>query len=102
MYGTIGRMRAKPGQVQAIVDLMREWDEKMRPKVDGAIGGLLSRSDDDPDQLTMVAVFRDKKSYFANADNPEQDAWYQRVAKSFDGDPSWTDGEIVYASPGIG
>lgn len=99
MYGTVGRVRAKPGAAQAIVELMREWDEKMAPKVDGAVGGLLFQSDDDPNQLTLVAVFRDQKSYVANSDNPEQDAWFQKMAKNFAGEPSWSDGEIIYAAP---
>lgn len=43
-------------------------------------------------------VFEDKESYVANANSPEQDARYRRMAELFAGEPEWHDGEIVYAS----
>ena len=53
-----------------------------------------------PDELILVAVFRDRESYRANADDPEQDKWYRQLREHLQADPEWTDGEVVFAGPG--
>lgn len=98
MYGTVARVKVKPGGFDAAVKLMQEWDRDLRPKVDGAEGGYLFKLDKDPNQAIIVAVFRDKEAYLANAENPEQDKWFRRFSEHLDGDPEWNDGEIVYGS----
>ena len=35
---------------------------------------------------------------FANADDPEQDKWYQEMRQHLEADPAWHDGEIIYSS----
>ena len=97
MYGTVGRIRIKAGSEKTVIDEMKAWERERKPKVDGAVGALLYKSDDDPQNLTIAIVFRDQKTYMANADDPEQDKWFQRIAKHFDGEPSWFDGEIIYS-----
>lgn len=47
----------------------------------------------------MVVVFQDRESYFANANDPAQDEFFQRMMEMLDGEPVWHDGEIVYAGP---
>jgi len=42
-----------------------------------------------------IAVFDSKESYRANAEDPEQDAFYQRWRALMDADPEWNDGEII-------
>ncbi len=98
MYGTIARVKVKQGRMDDLVAIMDEWDREFKPKVDGAMGGYMFKLDKDPSEAMMVAVFRDKASYTANADNPEQDKWYQRMRECLDADPEWSDGEIVQAS----
>ena len=41
----------------------------------------------------MVAIFPDKDSYCANADDPEQDQWFRKLMEHLDGEPQWHDGE---------
>jgi quinol monooxygenase YgiN len=95
MYGTIFRMRPKPGQEQAIIDLVNDWESKRRGKVEGAVGALLMRPDSGSGELVGIAVFEDKATYDANADDPEQDRWYQSLRALRDSDPQWEDGEYV-------
>ena len=97
MYGTIARMRAKQGHTQAIVDMMNEWNRERRPNVKGVVGGYIHTPDNSPDEPVMVAIFQDKDAYVANAQDPEQDKWFQRFREHLEADSDWTDGEIVEA-----
>ncbi len=94
MYGTVARMRVKPGQNQALLGMLEEWNRERRPKVKGAQTGYILFPDSDPNQAIMMAVFDDKDTYKANAADPDQDKWFRRLMELLDGDPEWTDGEI--------
>ena len=98
MYGTVARMHAKPGHEEAMLDLQRDWDENRKPKVDGAIASLVFRSDSDPNEFTVIAIFRDRAAYEANANDPDQDAWYRKLRSHLTEDPDWHDGEVVSSS----
>lgn len=95
MYGTVYRMRPKPGQEQAVVAKLEQWMEERGPKVPGAIAGYVYRSERNPGQLIGVAVFRDREAYRRNADDPEQDRWYRELRELLTADPEWEDGEIL-------
>jgi hypothetical protein len=45
-----------------------------------------------------VVVFKDKESYFANANSPEQNTRYEAMLTMLDGAPEWHDGEILPVS----
>ena len=98
MYGTIFKMTVKSGQAGAVEKLFAEWERERQPNVKGAIGGLLLRPDNRPDELFGAAVFKDKDSYMANAGDPEQDGWYRRLRELLETDPEWRDGEYLMAS----
>lgn len=97
MYGTVAHMRLKPGAEEAMQQL---WEEGRRRQagVKGIIGTYVFRKDDDPSEYVMVAVFEDKQSYVANADDPEQAKWFGRLIELLEGDPVWEDGEVVASS----
>ena len=95
MYGTIFHMKVKSGQEQTVIDLMETWERERKPKVKGAVGSLMMRPDNKPGYLIGAAVFEDKASYEANADDPEQDKWFRQLREHLDGDPEWEDGEYV-------
>lgn len=97
MFGTVARMHAKPGHEQAMMDLHREWEETRKPNVEGAIASYVFRSEQDPTEYTMVAIFSDRDAYMANAADPDQDTWYRKLRSHLESDPEWRDGEIVSA-----
>ena len=97
MYGTIFRMKVKPGQEQKVLEVFQEWDRDRKPKVKGAGGGYLLKPDNRPGELVAVAVFSDKASYTANASDPEQDVWYGKFRDLLVADPEWEDGEYLLA-----
>ena len=100
MYGTIARVTPKAGQEAAVLSMMEEWDNERSDKVTGAQAVYFYKPDDKPDELVMVVVFRDKESYKANAEDPEQDRWFRRLRDLLQADPAWEDGEVLYSSEG--
>ncbi len=100
MYGTVFRLKVKPGQEQKVAEIFQKWEREHKPNVKGAIGGLLMKPDKKSGELVGVAVFEDKASYEANADNPEQHKWFGSLRDLLTEDPEWEDGE--YVSGGLG
>ena len=95
MYGTVARIKATQGKEKALTGLMEEWNKTRGPMVKGAVAGYLYKLDKKPGEYLMVAVFEDKATYAANAQAPEQDAWYRRFRALLKTDPVWEDGEII-------
>ncbi|MBI4493776.1 MAG: hypothetical protein HY690_13370 [Chloroflexi bacterium] len=91
-------MRPKPGRERELVTLWEEWEQTRAPKVKGALGGYLMRPANRPGELIGVAIFSDRASYEANANDPEQDKWYRRMRDHLEADPIWEDGEYLAGS----
>ncbi len=92
MYGTIAKMKVKKGALEEI----RKMETGRQPA--GFVGTLVFQSDDDANELWLIAIFRDKESYFANADSPEQDQEFQGLRALLTSDPEWHDGEVVFST----
>jgi quinol monooxygenase YgiN len=97
MYGTVARMRVKPGELEALKKTMAAWDEGS-PNVPGYRSTTVYQTDNDSNELIMAVAFEDKKTYMANADDPKTDEWFQKMRAHLDADPDWSDGEIVYTN----
>lgn len=89
MWGTIARMRVREGvpdeyllgQVRALnTDRMKGWKVTT-----------IYRSDVDPRELWMVAMFEDKESYRANAESAAQHSVFLTLRACLDEDPEWHD-----------
>lgn len=98
MYGTVARLRVKPGQEKALIASMKKWNLERQPKVKGYVASYLYRLDKDPTKMMLAVVFRNKATYSANADDPEQDKWYREFRKFLEATPQWNDGEVVATS----
>jgi predicted ester cyclase/quinol monooxygenase YgiN len=95
MFGTIARMRPKAGRQADVIRLFDEWGRERGPRVPGALGGYLMRPLNQPGDLIAIPIFADRATYQANANDPQQDAWYRRVRELLEEDPIWEDGEYV-------
>jgi heme-degrading monooxygenase HmoA len=95
VYGTIARMRLKPGAEERMKALMAEYDGT---KVPGFKGEVLYRSDRDPDEYWLAVVFESKEAYTANAGSPEQHQRYLQYRALLEADPEWHDGEVAFSS----
>ena len=93
MYGTVAHIRVKVGHEDGLKQTMRDWNTERKPKVAGAMSGYLYQLDSDPQDWTMVALFQDKETYRANADDPDQDRWFRRLMEHLEAEPQWHDGE---------
>jgi len=95
MYGTVARLKVKPGMEAEMAAFGESWSNDRKPQVNGAIGGYIYRMDADPGTMIMTVVFADKASYHANAQDPAQDSVYQRLRSMLTEDPIWEDGEVI-------
>ncbi len=95
MYGTVAHLKVKAKQDKALAALMDEWNKTRGSKVKGSIAGYLYKLDKNPNEMILVAVFENKQTYTANAQDTEQDKWFRRVRALLTADPVWEDGEII-------
>lgn len=94
MYGTVARFQVKEGKERELIDQsMKEYEGG---SVDGYVGTVIYRLDEGSNDYYMAVMFRDKASYFANADSPAQNERYQKFRALLQDDPKWHDGEIIY------
>ena len=91
MYGTVARMRVKPGSEAALQKLT----EETAPDIPGFVGEYIYRMENEPDVYYLTVMFENKEAYVSNAQSPEQHARYQQYREFLMDDPEWHDGEIV-------
>ena len=92
MFGTVARMKFKPGSFEKMQDLMKGFEER---QVKGFVFNAVYRSKSDPDEVWLVVGFEDEASYRANAENPQTDQMAQQYQPLMAAAPEWHDGEIV-------
>jgi heme-degrading monooxygenase HmoA len=94
MYGTIARLKVKPGmEGQLLEEIRAEAEQAHMP---GYIQQFLYRMDSEPDTYYLVVIFADKDSYVANANHPEQHERYLKLVSMLTAEPEWHDGDVVY------
>jgi len=96
MYGTVAHCRVKPGEFDALLAMLKQWDETHGGSPKGYIASYGFRLDKDENEMILVAVFEDKDTYMANAEDPSQDEWYRRFRAHLESDPEWNDGRVLY------
>lgn len=95
MYGTIARMRMKPGMEAQ----MREIENENASSTPGFLFTHMYRMDKDANEFFMVVAFTDKDAYHKNAQSPEQHQQYLRYRELLEEEPEWHDGEIIFSAP---
>ncbi len=96
MYGTVARLKVKPGMEAKLSDEMKTYETL---KIPGFLGTWVYKMDSEPNIYYLAVGFQDKNAYEKNANDPAQDARYRRMVQFLDGEPEWHDGEIIYSSP---
>lgn len=95
MYGTIARMRIKPGKEAELAELARR-SSAVTP---GLVFYHTYRLDADPNEHLLVIAFESKEAYRANAESPEQHERYLSYKALLESEPEWHDGGIVSSYP---
>lgn len=90
MYGTIARMKVKPGMFDALM----EWgDQQEPPEAGGAM--IVYRSDNDPNEVWVVIAAASREEYRARAESPEQHENFLQMMQYLAAEPEWHDGEVL-------
>ena len=92
MYGTVARMKVKPGKEKEMMEIGRNSPP-------GMVFGYVYKLDSGNDEYIMVAGFTDKEAYVKNANSPEMHEEYLRYRELLAAEPEWNDGEIVQSMP---
>ena len=86
-------IEGKTSNPAAIIEQGDRWQKDVRP---GAIGYLGVTAGVTPDGRTVAIVrFDSEASARANAERPEQAAWFEGMAKLYDGEPTFTESSDV-------
>ena len=92
MYGTVAMCEIRADQVDAFRELM---DQQSGSGMDGWVGTDVLVPDNHEGRMVLVVRFRDRASYEANADSPEQNERYLKMRALLESDPVWHDGDWV-------
>ena len=93
MYGTVARMRARPGSGELLAELGKQLESDRPP---GIVSTFVYQMDANPDEYILAVAFESRETYRANAASEEQDRRYRQLRELLESDPEWNDGEIVY------
>jgi quinol monooxygenase YgiN len=91
MYGTVGRLRIKAGQLAAFTDIIRELEGLPGVRAMAIVG-----RDDSTVDYCWTIVWDDQQAHDAVNARPEAAARYERLLSTLDGEPVWHSGEIGY------
>ncbi len=92
MFGTVAKMRVKPGG-----DLMlMAWSQALLTNIDGHVSTTVYRSTEDPMVFWMTVVFESEEAYRANAESPEQHRRWQQMRSVIEDDIEWHDGHLMF------
>jgi quinol monooxygenase YgiN len=94
MFGTVARVAVQPGKEREFLAIGEQWT-KERGEATGQVAEYVFKADGRDGEHYLVAVFRDREAYYANAADPETDRWHRRLRATLAADPEWHDGEIV-------
>lgn len=96
MYGTIARFRVRKDVNKE--EFKRKMDEFGSAIIPGWIADYIFQTDANSNEYFLVALFKDKTTYQANADSSEQHERYLIFRSFLEDDPEWNDGTIISAT----
>jgi quinol monooxygenase YgiN len=90
MYGTCARMVVKKENRDAMRAVFQ--DDEARD-VKGYVASYIL-AENDSDNVWLLAIFEDRATYDANADDPKMHETYLKYRALLEEEPEWHDGEI--------
>jgi quinol monooxygenase YgiN len=94
MFGTVAKLKVKPGSDDKMKSLMRQYDDL---DIEGFVADYVFRSEDEPNVYYLAVAFEDRDTYVANAESPGQHKRFEALSEILAEPPEWNDGEIVYS-----
>ena len=93
MYGTIARMRLKPGMEERF----REVEFADATEIPGFLFSHMYRMDAGGNEYYLVVGFESREAYRRNAESPEQHQRYLQYRELLEEEPEWHDGEVIFS-----
>jgi hypothetical protein len=90
MYGSVFKMRPKPGKAQEL----RDYIMGVQRRAPGMVTAYIL-VEDSGGSVWGFGIFEDEKQYRANAASPEQGKVYEGFRALLEADPEWHDGSIA-------
>jgi quinol monooxygenase YgiN len=90
MYGTCAKMVVKQENRDAFRAVFQEDSGR---EMNGYVGSYVLQ-ENDSDNVWLLAIFEDRATYDANADDPKMHETYVKYRALLEEDPEWHDGEI--------
>jgi quinol monooxygenase YgiN len=94
MFGTVARVKVKPGMEDQFVELGKSRSGQ-NGEIAGEVGYIVFKLENSPGEYIIAVAFEDRDSYFANAKRPETHQEFLEMRELLVEDPQWNDGEIV-------
>lgn len=91
MYGTLGRMKVKPGKLE---DLVANLNNPRAAQMSGYRGSYVLVADEG-DEVVVAVMYEDKDAYFAMVHDPATEENYPKLVALVEGEPEWMDGEWI-------
>ena len=98
---TFFRMKAKPGEHEAVVDLFDKWQRERMPEVKGFVKSMVVCSLEDDDEFMAEVMFDTRESYETNSADKEQGDWFKDLRSHLVEDPIWFNGKLERESGAI-
>jgi len=87
MLVTVMTYRARAGEEDAIVALHEDWQRRRRVRMRGYVSGELLNDLRDPQSFVDIARYENEDAARASGADPEQAAWYARLASLVEMEP---------------
>lgn len=89
-------MKVQPGKVDEMKQLVRDRGaENRRQASAGWERTVVGQTKDDPNTLWVAVTWDTSERYYANAESPDQNEWYQKMRALLESDPEWFDCDVV-------
>jgi heme-degrading monooxygenase HmoA len=92
LYGTIAKMKLKPGAEEKIMQVM----DGSTTHREGHVATYVFKSDADPNVHFVTTIFESKSAYKKFSDSPEQTTRFHQMRELLAADPEWHDGEVIH------
>lgn len=95
MFGTIARVTVQQSKEDEFLAINGQWARERGARV-GEVAGYVLKAEGRQEHF-IVAIFSDRDTYYANANDPETDRWYRLLRATLGADPEWKDCEVIQA-----
>ena len=96
MHVTVLTYRARSGEEDAVVALHEDWQRTRRNSTSGFLSGELLHAHADSRTFIEVTHFETAEAARALATDPEQDAWYRRLASLCEAEPVFMECQVAW------